>query len=64
MIEKTLYDYLKSKLKGISVHMEFPANPPGKFVTIQKLDGGKRIILMQPHYQWKLMQSQCMRPVY
>jgi hypothetical protein len=39
MIEKTLYDYLKSKL-NTSVHMEYPVNPPGKFVTIQKIDGG------------------------
>lgn len=39
MIEKTLYDYLKSIL-DVSVHMEFPANPPGKFITIHKMDGG------------------------
>ena len=40
MIEKVLFDYLNSKL-DVPVYLERPANPPEKFVVIERT-GGKQ----------------------
>lgn len=36
MIEKTVRDYLKTQLNDVPVYLEIPANPPKKFVFVQK----------------------------
>ena len=40
MIEVKLKDYLETNLNNISVVMEYPKNPPEKFVMLQLADGG------------------------
>lgn len=41
MIEKTVRNYLVSKLNNIPVYLEIPANPPQKYVFIQKTGSTK-----------------------
>ena len=36
MIEKTVRDYLTSKLNNVPVYLEIPSNCPKKFVFVQK----------------------------
>lgn len=36
MIEKEIFDYLKSELTPTPVYMEIPSNPPTEFVLIEK----------------------------
>lgn len=38
MLEKTLYDYLNSKL-SVPAYLERPASPPEKFVVIERTGG-------------------------
>lgn len=38
MIEKTILDYLNEKL-SVNCYMEVPANPPKKFVIIERTSG-------------------------
>lgn len=40
MILELVKKYLEENM-NIPVHMEIPADPPKKYLTIQKLDGGK-----------------------
>lgn len=39
MIELTILNYLNSEL-SVTAYMEYPAEPPAKFVTIDKTGGG------------------------
>lgn len=41
MIEVVLRQYLMDNLNNISVVMEYPKNPPRKFVLLQLSDGGQ-----------------------
>lgn len=41
MIEKTILDYLNSKL-SVAVYMEEPIKPPKSYVLIEKTGSGKR----------------------
>lgn len=41
MIEATIRKYLADNLDGISVDMEYPKNPPSRFVLLQLADGGQ-----------------------
>lgn len=41
MIEVTLRDYLENNLDRIPVKMEYPKNPPKKFIVLQLADGGQ-----------------------
>lgn len=41
MIEATLRKYLEDNLDSIPVLMEFPKNPPKKFIVMQLADGGR-----------------------
>ena len=41
LVETVIRDYLKSKL-GVPVLAEIPAEPAEQYVTLQKIDGGKR----------------------
>lgn len=41
MIEATIRKYLEDNLDNIPVLMEFPKNPPKKFIVMQLADGGK-----------------------
>ena len=41
MIEKTVLNCLSGQLP-VPVYMERPENPPGRYVIIEKLGGGKR----------------------
>ena len=40
MIEAKLREYLESELNNVSVVLEYPKNPPKKFVMLQLADGG------------------------
>lgn len=42
MIEKVVRDYLKSQLNNVPVYLEIPANPPQKFVFVQKTGSTKQ----------------------
>ena len=41
MIEVTLREYLEDNLNKVPVLMEFPKNPPDKFIVLQLADGGQ-----------------------
>ena len=41
MIESTLREYLENNLAKVPVVMEFPKNPPKKFIMLQLADGGQ-----------------------
>lgn len=40
MIEKVVYDYLKSALSPVKVYMMTPVNPPDQYVTVEKTGTG------------------------
>lgn len=41
MIEKTVLDYLNSKISGVNAYMEVPEGmPSGRFIVIEKTGGG------------------------
>ena len=46
MLEKTLYDYLNTAL-SVPAYMERPANPPAKFVLIERTGGTGDELVMQ-----------------
>ena len=41
MIEATLREYLEGNLDNVPVRMEYPKNPPKKFIVLQLADGGQ-----------------------
>lgn len=41
MIEKVVRDYLVSQLNNVPVYLEIPANPPKKYVFVQKTGSAK-----------------------
>lgn len=41
MIEKVVRDYLKTQLNNVPVYLEIPANPPVKYVFVQKTGSTK-----------------------
>lgn len=41
MIEKVVRDYLSTQLNNVPVYLEIPANPPKKFVFVQKTGSTK-----------------------
>lgn len=42
MIEKILYDYMKTAMGAIPVYMEVPQKPPDTFVVMEKTGSGLR----------------------
>jgi len=40
IIEAVVIEYLKNKLTNIPVYAEIPKNRPGKFVIVEKIEGG------------------------
>lgn len=45
MIEKTVYDYLKSELPAKSIYTQYPENPPSEFILIDKTGGSGNLHL-------------------
>lgn len=39
MIEKTIYDYLTAQLPTVPIFTQYPENPPGLFVAIDRTGG-------------------------
>lgn len=46
MIEKTVRDYLTSKLNNVPVYLEIPSNRPKKFVFVQKTGSAEHVIVV------------------
>ena len=40
MIEKTIRDYLVTRLTGTSIYVDVPASPGAKYVVVEKTGGG------------------------
>lgn len=45
MIEKVVFDYLKSELTPVPVYMEIPSNPPTDFALIEKTGSSQSELL-------------------